>query len=127
MGTSTHTVSQLNRAEMRRLEQSINNNLNGTNAAARNQRYDDIVRLGMMLNKEGNIYPKLTEVYEWEANAYEDELRLSQTRAIIKITNCHAKALEAGRKALELHLRCTGRDSQQVKATLAWLVGLGGR
>lgn len=77
---------------MQRLEQSINNNLNVRSAAARSQRYDDIVRLGMMLNKEGNIYPKLAEVYEWEANAYEYELRLPQTRAIINITNCHAKA-----------------------------------
>ncbi len=120
--TGVGAASVQRRATMRNLKSNINQNRNAIQFDIRNQRLADIKEWGQLLRSESLFYPQLAELYTEEVKWYCREMQLAQTTTEVDGDRYKAamrhEALETARRRLDLEIRCTGYNSDEVEGAL---------
>ncbi len=120
--TGVGAASVQRRATMRNLKSSINQNRNAIQFDIRNQRLAEIKEFGQLLRSESLFYPQLAELYTEEVKWYCREMQLALTTTEVDGDRYKAamrhEALETARRRLDLEIRCTGYNSDEVEGAL---------
>ena len=108
-------------SEMRSIKNAIKGDIGSMVQTSRTRLIGNIRNLGMLLGKEGLVYPQQADLYGDEIQWYREEME----RTANGTTDhpgykewCREGALQAARKRLDLDIAATGYDSPDVMRTL---------
>ena len=119
-GTEFGRASEDRRAITKTLDDEISQD-----TTTKDERIFKIKRLGLLLHREGLVYPQQADLYRNQASWYIEELNANQRETDNEYKGrCRRNALQSARHQLDLDIMCNGHDSPVVRETLAFIRGI---